>query len=161
MILLIDAGGIRSSAPLSSNTAPVSTSSISACFAWVSIPDPGPDGAGTAAAAAFGLDLLAAAATCCAVGPVARSAATQRNANARRSNISIFDLPPFCCAVTSDIIAIVQQRSPASHAVGQISHRCREIGRLVPAHNDPEVFVHQKGRPSGAVGHDQRRLAFA
>src|SRR5438105_5165329 len=61
MILLIDAGGMRSSAPLSSNTVPVSTSSRSACFACVSIPIPGLLGGSSTALAvlAFGLGLAA------------------------------------------------------------------------------------------------------
>src|SRR5580704_14256814 len=54
MILLIEAGGIRSSPFLSNSTVPVSTSMISACFASVSSAAPGARGA-AGAAGDFGL----------------------------------------------------------------------------------------------------------
>src|SRR5947209_2007786 len=77
MILLIDAGGIRSSASLSKRTVFVSASIIMACLASVSMPGPaedsgvdgplfGPGSAGCALVAVGGLFLTAAliGATC-------------------------------------------------------------------------------------------------
>ena len=61
MTLLIEAGGMRSSESLSSSTAPVSASSTSACFAWVSIP-PTIDGTGAVNAFSLGCTSFPAAA---------------------------------------------------------------------------------------------------
>src|ERR1700733_13881579 len=49
MILLIEAGGIRSSARLENSTVPVSASMMKACWASVSSPAPGGGGAGVGA----------------------------------------------------------------------------------------------------------------
>src|SRR5215831_10204879 len=100
MILLIDAGGMRSSAPLLSNTAPVSTSRISACFACVSIPLPDFEG-GSAATVALGLGLTAAAVDE-TVSPTASKAPALRHAPARSQiRILIFPYPFFLNALSA------------------------------------------------------------
>src|SRR5438094_623215 len=96
MILLIDAGGMRSSAPLSSNTVPVSTSSRSACFACVSIPIPGLLGGSSTALAVFAFGLGLAASVGQPGTPATSTAAAIRDPAKRNSRrILISRLPYF------------------------------------------------------------------
>src|SRR5271170_5844245 len=164
MILLIEAGGMRSSAALSSSTAPVSTSMTKACVACVSMPAVGYPGAWAAAAVGFALAWPRAPAAGWPLSPATSKTAAITAAIER----AIKTLPIFRSAIFRSLslpdrerpppgrrsVLTTLQQSTSRHAVGEIPDRGREIRGLVPLHDRAEIVIDEEGRPTGAIRHD-------